>query len=605
MKISPDGSKLVSCNTFQRTAELFDFNAATGEVSNAVVVSDENMSVYGAEFSTNSDVLYVSTVDEKKLLQFNLRADNVPASKIVVATLSATLGALQLGPNGKIYLAMAETNHLSEIESPDHIGSSCNLVPFAITLDGLCMLGLPSFNASFFDHSIKVENICASSTSEFSVSTGQEITSIVWNFGDNATSTDINPSHTYAAAGDYLVTAIATNSNCTITKSRLVTIIAAPVVNAIPNQNLCIAAGEPYHLFDNNAAILNGQTSSVSINYYSSQENAENNNSPLSDLQTLQPGTITYYIKATNEITGCAAFGSFSLSAYLQPGAMQPTDYIICEDAPYDGYDSFDLNIKDAEILGGQDPAQYSVSYHHSEADAEQGINPIGSPYTNSSTEETLFARVINAGACYFVVPLELILTQQPKGIEISDYVACEQAPTDGFFMFDLNSKDQEALADFPAPDFAVTYYTRYEDAVAGTSPVSGMFTNSVIGQEIYARVESVTGGCMYITSFHLDVKECNVTPQPPVAEVLPFSFPKFFTPNSDGFNDLWQISYAEATSVEISIFDRNGRLVTKMSGGSRGWDGKVDGNPLPSSDYWFIATGNGLNQRGHFSLVY
>ena len=38
-----------------------------------------------------------------------------------------------------------------------------------------------------------------------------------WDFGDGSTSTDQNPLHTYAAAGDYIVTLTATSADCTVT----------------------------------------------------------------------------------------------------------------------------------------------------------------------------------------------------------------------------------------------------------------------------------------------------------------------------------------------------------------------------------------------------
>lgn len=72
------------------------------------------------------------------------------------------------------------------------------------------------------------------------------------------------------------------------------------------------------------------------------------------------------------------------------------------------------------------------------------------------------------------------------------------------------------------------------------------------------------------------------------VANVL--TFPKFFSPNNDGFNDFWNIDGAQPImEANISIYDRYGNLITQIDGQEKGWDGTADGKPLPSDDYWFV----------------
>jgi len=87
----------------------------------------------------------------------------------------------------------------------------------------------------------------------------------------------------------------------------------------------------------------------------------------------------------------------------------------------------------------------------------------------------------------------------------------------------------------------------------------------------------------------------------------LPNVFPKFFTPNGDGFNDTWQYILPENGEIPIQvirIYDRFGRLLKEISPTSTGWDGNFLGKPLPSSDYWYQAiTFNNEVLRGNFSL--
>lgn len=94
--------------------------------------------------------------------------------------------------------------------------------------------------------------------------------------------------------------------------------------------------------------------------------------------------------------------------------------------------------------------------------------------------------------------------------------------------------------------------------------------------------------------------------------EVFVMGFPKFFTPNNDGFNDTWNIKGLPnefAQNSTIIIFDRYGKLIKEIFAGDSGWNGLFNGQLLESSDYWFVAQlvdENGIIRilRGHFSLV-
>jgi gliding motility-associated-like protein len=65
--------------------------------------------------------------------------------------------------------------------------------------------------------------------------------------------------------------------------------------------------------------------------------------------------------------------------------------------------------------------------------------------------------------------------------------------------------------------------------------------------------------------------------------------YPRFFTPNGDGYNDVWNVSdLSDQTDSRIYIFDRYGKLIKEIRPNGTGWDGTFNAVPLPSSDYWF-----------------
>ena len=80
--------------------------------------------------------------------------------------------------------------------------------------------------------------------------------------------------------------------------------------------------------------------------------------------------------------------------------------------------------------------------------------------------------------------------------------------------------------------------------------------------------------------------------------------YPKFFTPNNDGYNDTWTIDFDYlAPNTGIRIFDRYGKFIKELMTDTS-WDGTYIDQNEPASDYWFTVTRlNGTEYRGHFSL--
>jgi gliding motility-associated-like protein len=64
---------------------------------------------------------------------------------------------------------------------------------------------------------------------------------------------------------------------------------------------------------------------------------------------------------------------------------------------------------------------------------------------------------------------------------------------------------------------------------------------------------------------------------------------PNVFTPNSDGFNDAFEIKNIESTKdFNIQIFNRWGCLVYESSSVSEFWDGKFKNKPVAEGVYFY-----------------
>lgn len=90
--------------------------------------------------------------------------------------------------------------------------------------------------------------------------------------------------------------------------------------------------------------------------------------------------------------------------------------------------------------------------------------------------------------------------------------------------------------------------------------------------------------------------------------EAIVISYPNFFTPNGDGSNDFWMIqNLVFLPGAKIVIMDRYGKIMTQLNHNSRGWNGEYNGQPMPSTDYWFVVYYQRNNEpkefKAHFSM--
>ncbi len=165
MKSSPRGDKIALTCVTNSYAELFKFDNVNGIISNPITISLGNrVANYGLEFSPSGNYLYICDANEGLISQFNVKdfdKQKIENSEKIIAKEKNDLGALQLAPNGKIYIANLNTQHLSEIQYPEKEGDNCNYVSNSIILsnipDRYCSYGMPNFNAGLFDFNLKIE----------------------------------------------------------------------------------------------------------------------------------------------------------------------------------------------------------------------------------------------------------------------------------------------------------------------------------------------------------------------------------------------------------------------------------------------------------------
>ncbi|GHA71540.1 YncE family protein [Pontibacter akesuensis] len=151
---SPDGTKLAAALwDAESNFEVLDFDRSTGEVANPMLLKGYQ-EAYGVMFSPDGSKLYGTANGagggKAQIVQFDMRAgsaDAIAKSAVVVGTSkSPHFGALQLGPDGKIYVAREDSYYLGVINNPNAQGEAVKYVDDGFRLGkNKSDLGLPNF----------------------------------------------------------------------------------------------------------------------------------------------------------------------------------------------------------------------------------------------------------------------------------------------------------------------------------------------------------------------------------------------------------------------------------------------------------------------------
>jgi hypothetical protein len=150
LKFNGANNKMVRADYFAGYFEIFDFNSATGVISNPIKITQT--SAYGAEFSPNGRYLYISGIPGT-LTQYDLNAgttaSDISASAVNIGA-SASYGAIQSAADGKLYVCVIGASSLGVISSPNSGGTASNYNATGQSLGSrTATLGLPNIISSF------------------------------------------------------------------------------------------------------------------------------------------------------------------------------------------------------------------------------------------------------------------------------------------------------------------------------------------------------------------------------------------------------------------------------------------------------------------------
>ncbi|AWG21788.1 hypothetical protein FFWV33_09660 [Flavobacterium faecale] len=312
---------------------------------------------------------------------------------------------------------------------------------------------------------------------------------------------------------------------------------------------------------------------------------------------------------------------------------------VLCDDLN-DGKEIVNLNSYTNNLIASTNG--YTFDFYSTKTGAENELATTKITTTATYALKTgineLFVRINSSTSCYGIAVLQLTVVDKPK-ITIPDTVAiCDNATITitadaGYDQYLWSTGQTTPQIIITTPDDYWITVTKNYGAIACTTTKNFSVKKSTIA--VVTAIETtdwtdnqntimvmVTGNGDY--EYALDDKNyqssnqftnliagnyvvyvrdrngCGTT----LSEVALVMYPKFFTPNNDGHNDNWSLVASNPEDGwELKVFDRYGKLIKTLLK-NQSWDGTFNGQNLPATDYWFIATKkDGTEFKGHFSL--
>jgi gliding motility-associated-like protein len=357
----------------------------------------------------------------------------------------------------------------------------------------------------------------------------------------------------------------------------------------------------------------------------------------LSNSTSVQDG-VTYYASQTEN--NCESPNKLAVTISLI-NTLPANNYeeLFCDDLN-DGTEKVNLSDYNSKLISNT--SGYTFSYYSTFLGAENQLT--GNQITDFSNyklalgDNKIYVRINSNTPCYAIAELKLTLVSKPI-ITIPDVVPiCENNSITidaglGFdtYLWSTGATTSSILVANPG-NYSVTVTTNYstiscsstknfevrksniatitsveiqdwtdnQNTITVFTSGTGDFEYSIDG--IHFQDSNQFSG-LYSGEYTLHVRDKNGCGTA-TDEVFLLMYPKYFTPNGDGFNDTWNIKFSDLeTNLTIKIFDRYGKLIQKLIQ-NNDWNGTMNGYDLPSDDYWFVINrAGGKEYKGHFSL--
>jgi gliding motility-associated-like protein len=449
------------------------------------------------------------------------------------------------------------------------------------------------------------------------------------------------PTFDVTQPGIYEVQLTFSATNCVLEGSIEIEYSANPIVNNTSLNQCETSEGET--LFNLTEAQNQLVTNPVeySFSYFLSENDAQNNLNPIENPESFvfSPQNQVIYARVSNDF-GCFAIAEIFL--FTTNNSFQNPDNLESCDHHFDGFGTFDLT-QNISAIEAQLPVGATYMLFPSYEDALLSNNPIDvQEYQNyqASNNQTIYVKITSNGECFGIMWFSLIVHSFGDDLQDVNLYLCEgenlvlSAPNGYFdYQWNINNQtvNQQNITIEEVGNYTVSFKNNFGCEATKTYIVSLSSKAEILSVEVNdfnrtggSATVHVQGNGVYEFSIngiyyqeenvftnlpvgqHLvfvrDVNGCGITTYP----IVVLDYPKYFTPNGDGINDFWRIPMLSIAHPEaqIEIYDRFGKLVYNFAAKNMGWNGTLNNNLLPSTDYWFVIRLDNRTIKGHFSLI-
>ena len=422
-------------------------------------------------------------------------------------------------------------------------------------------------------------------------------------------------------AGTYAI-AVTSDKGCTSNFTFTLVVNALPEFTDVNSFGVCDSNvdGEYELNLDALSQVVLVNSNGITLTYFRTEADLLANRNEITGSEYLMRLPAQIWVKATTA-SGCFVHKSIELvqgdSIVVTPVT---TPLEVCTDQ--NGVAEFDLTSVRSQF---NVPAGYILSYYPTLTDLQNGTNEILNPtvWTTTTARGTIYVKFEAAGLCpgyssfdYIANPLPAIEIEDKYYIcegdeyvlDLSNYTTNIQVIGAGVVNLGNNKFRLSQLGVYNVVvenEFGCTSEYAFELATFDPPAVreiivgQNTITVNIVPNRDYIDVQYSLDGINFQSSnvlvvpqrgmsYTIYVKIANCIFE--IQEVQVIDIPTFFSPNNDGYNDVWRIRPIQLNqSVDLKIFDRFGKILFEQSGSQDIlWDGKVAGKPLPTTDYWF-----------------
>jgi uncharacterized repeat protein (TIGR01451 family) len=195
-------------------------------------------------------------------------------------------------------------------------------------------------------------------------------------------------------------------------------------------------------------------------------------------------------------------------------GTLAQVQLTAC-DTEFNGSQTFDLTTVIPDLLGGQNPNDYTYTFHISQSNAQANVNPITNPtsYTNISNPQLIWVAFTNTTTAEVSINSFALQVNPLPSLVTEVAIACDDN-NDGIAIFDFTEVIQITLEENNATPntMSVTFYLTEIDMQNQTNPIGTIFENQTPNQFIFIRIDNLLTGCFWGGQFFLFAQDCTTS---------------------------------------------------------------------------------------------